>query len=86
MPRKTRELPDNADGLWRTYYGSKVYHHYDLNQLFSAWQHQVADCGRETRTGTGSFSPLRPSADFYQPVCGKCRAIVESRKEAAADG
>lgn len=74
MPKRL-PLPTNKDGLWRKYFGVGQYHHYNTHQLFAAWQHQVADCGRASRTGNGAYSPLRQTDEFYQPVCGKCRKL-----------
>jgi hypothetical protein len=68
-------LTSNPDGLWRSYYGSGQFHHYDASQLRAAWHHQVADCGRKTRTATGNFSPFRPELHKDMRVCAKCRRI-----------
>jgi hypothetical protein len=72
---KRLPLPDNRDGSWRIYYGSGQYHHY---QPHAVWSGQTADCRKKTNAGSGAYSPLRDTQDFYQPVCGKCRKIVSA--------
>jgi hypothetical protein len=74
-PAPAPPLTFNPDGLWRSYFGSGQFHHYNVHQLNAAWHHQVADCGKETRTATGNFSPFRPELHKDMRVCAKCRRI-----------
>lgn len=76
-----RKIPDNADGLWRRYYGSALCHRYNPDAgCFANYQRQVAMCGRVTRTGSGSYSVLRPTP--YTMVCRKCERLLAAFAEA----
>ncbi len=82
---KPKPLPDNVDGLWRQYHGSAFYHRYAHPSAFANYQKQTADCGRVTRTGSGSYSLVDPNIDRYHAICSKCRKLVETKLN-AADG
>lgn len=67
-------VPDNADGLWRSYHGSRTYHRYRQYELNAAWCHQTALCGRETRAGNSAYSLLRPKPSGL--ICRKCEKLL----------